>query len=1088
MEQPPSGIPRPSSGIPRPTSRLPVLRPAASQGLSRTPSTEQLRKKPSLSSISRTGQPPSSLQKKPSLSTISSRASQPPPSLQKKASRSSLARSSVVPPVSANTSSNRTSVLSTKRSIPSLTQPRASVADASVFKKPIGPPHSRQTRTNPQLQKTTAQKPQNDDVLGNLGAFRSASRASSRASSRAGFYDNEPSPVLVDDDVEAPTPAIRKPRASLSERTIESLSQLPSSPAAGKVRRRSSFFGNGESMGPPARPASALSNGRRPTTSDGTPRDAPATPKKSTLGLQRGSMTVPGKRSVSAVTSSTSATPSRISSVARTTSMLKKPPLSQIQNLQSTPKARPLSNSKTMVARTPTARPSIGGTFGQAISPPAATPVATPLPAKKTPETTRKAPSSSAALREQLAKAKAVKRAPVTTGPTTASSKPKSSQALREQIAKAREAARRTTATSPPRPRTNTPPRDAIIPDPVEIASFDFGLEDPFNQHPKGGASLLRKRVDAARADGKLNIAAMSLNEIPEEVLNMYQYDPNANTAWGEVVDLTTMIAADNDLQSLPESMFPDMDYEAAMESDEVVPQFGGIQSLDLHGNSIRELPMGLRRLPQLSRLNLTRNKMSMDSLDVVFQIPTLRDLKLAENKLEGAFPSSVETLTLLETLELQGNKLTSLPPEIRALTRLRALNISNNNLSSLPSEVFTSMSVIDLNASKNSFSGAFFQVDIVPNLQNLYLANNSLTSLCVSETVSLPSMKHLNLSANRLSTLPNMSDWKNLTTLLVGENSLSSIPEGFCSLSQLRNADFTGNNIDKLDHCIALMEALHNLTLAANPLRERKYLTMNAEDIKRDLFSRLDPATVPGADLPEDAADLAGEELSAEDNGWKLTPSGTLDLSSQNMTEVDEAIASFAESHNIKQLYLQRNSLMKIPAVTSQLTLLSVLDLSRNNIINPLAEPLALPKLRELRLAGNKIKTLDGVTSLLSAPSLHHLDVSNNHISGALPELRVRFPELTTLLASDNTIDEVSEEAVAGLKIVSLSNNELSRLEPRIGLLAGTLTSFDVEGNKFRVPNYTVLKKGTDAVLTWLKDRIPSPTEEFFDCPSPTF
>jgi hypothetical protein len=178
-----------------------------------------------------------------------------------------------------------------------------------------------------------------------------------------------------------------------------------------------------------------------------------------------------------------------------------------------------------------------------------------------------------------------------------------SSNALREQIAKAREAARRAKTENV---RTNTPPRDPILPDPNEIATFDFGLEDPFNQVAKGNKSVLRKRIDGGRVDGRLNIAAMSLNEIPEVVLQMYKYDPNDTTvAWGEIVDLTSIIAADNELEGLPDAMFPDVDPEAMEDSDEGGPQFGGVQNMDLHGNVLLELPLGLKRLTQLSRLNL---------------------------------------------------------------------------------------------------------------------------------------------------------------------------------------------------------------------------------------------------------------------------------------------------------------------------------------------------------------------------------------------------------------------------------------------------------------------------------------------------
>lgn len=262
-----------------------------------------------------------------------------------------------------------------------------------------------------------------------------------------------------------------------------------------------------------------------------------------------------------------------------------------------------------MIARTPRSRPSLNGTFGQAVSPPGniAAP-ATPsqsrsTPLKKTPSTVRHV-SSSSALREQIAKARTARNSEVIEEPTEQSPKfVSSSNALREQIAKAREATRSAKTETV---RASTPPRDAILPDPNEIASFDFGLDDPFNQGAKGSKSLLRKRIDGARVDGRLNIAAMNLKEIPDDVLQMYKYDPNDTTvAWGEIVDLTSLIAADNELETLPEAMFPDVDFEAMNDTDEGGPQFGGLQTIDLHGNILRELPLGLKRLTQLSRLNL---------------------------------------------------------------------------------------------------------------------------------------------------------------------------------------------------------------------------------------------------------------------------------------------------------------------------------------------------------------------------------------------------------------------------------------------------------------------------------------------------
>lgn len=232
---------------------------------------------------------------------------------------------------------------------------------------------------------------------------------------------------------------------------------------------------------------------------------------------------------------------------------------------------------------------------------------------RKTPDTVRRVASSSAALRDHIAKAKAAKKPEVAAPPAETPAKPaSSSNALREQIAKAREAAKQQRAKAEPT-RNSTPPSDVIVPDPAEIATFDFGLaDDPFNQGPKGGKSVLRRRIDGARGDGRLNIAAMGLKEIPDDVLSMYIYDPNdTKVAWGEVVDLTSILAADNELEIIPDSMFPDVSVEDMIDSDEAGPQFGGVQNIDLHGNMLRELPMGLRRLTQLSKLNLVSADLS---------------------------------------------------------------------------------------------------------------------------------------------------------------------------------------------------------------------------------------------------------------------------------------------------------------------------------------------------------------------------------------------------------------------------------------------------------------------------------------------
>jgi Leucine-rich repeat (LRR) protein len=482
-----------------------------------------------------------------------------------------------------------------------------------------------------------------------------------------------------------------------------------------------------------------------------------------------------------------------------------------------------------------------------------------------------------------------------------------------------------------------------------------------------------------------------------------------------------------------------------------------------------------------------------MEILDVIAQIPTLRELKLAENDLNGDLSTALCSLTALEVLELQSNKLTSIPTEMGRLTQLRVLNITDNQLHAIPMEVLSSL--IELQASKNRLEGALFRVDSMPQLQDLNVAHNSLLSLCDSDSMDLPAIKNLNISANRLTSLPEVFSWVNLNTLLVGENKITTLPEGFTTLEQLRTADFTGNDLTQLDEKIALMDSLDHLLVAANPLRDRKFLTMGTDDLKRDLASRLQPADDSPANLDEELDGGLGEDT--QTTKWQLTPSGTLDLAGKNMGQfdLDEAtLEVFADG--LHQLHLQSNIFEFIPAITSQLNHLTLLDLSKNHIETALTAQLELPRLRDLRLGSNKLTSLTPLTIYLTAPSLYTLDVSRNRLTGVLPTLTTFFPSLTTLLASDNNISEIPADSLTQLRIVNLSNNDIDRLEPRIGLLQGSLTGLNVEGNKFRVPNRQVLQKGTDAILSWLRDKIPreswksmdSASTEFFDADEGSF
>ena len=163
----------------------------------------------------------------------------------------------------------------------------------------------------------------------------------------------------------------------------------------------------------------------------------------------------------------------------------------------------------------------------------------------------------------------------------------------------------------------------------------------------------------------------------------------------------------------------------------------------------------------------------------------------------------------------------------------------------------------------------------------------------------------------------------------------------------------------------------------------------------------------------------------------------------------------------------------------------LSSLSLAHNKLVGETYlggpsgnEDLDLPALKELNLTSNHITSLVPLAVHLRAPQLQKLDVSLNRIPALPPghQLLDAFPQLTVLLISNNHLIDLDPENIRGLRIVDAANNDIAHLNPRIGLLGGPsgLERLEVAGNRFRVPRWNVLERGTEATLRWLRGRVP--------------
>ena len=954
--------------------------------------------------------------------------------------------------------------------------------------KSLKPSPSRdRLQADPGLDVTRLRRPSEESIFKKPALPRPSSlrrpQAGVNDSGRLGTDAGDPSTAtgIDDDDVAHDTDARgRAPRPSLSDRTVETLSQMTT--PKGPSRRQSSFFNATSPMRSPSRPTSSLSTFSRSPSRSSTSRKP--TGSDVLQSQPSSSMRLPSRSRIPAAPSLSTSTPSTDQdSLAAVESPSKiKPPSTRTSIYGGARSPGPTTSSK---SRRESSKPPVKTVESDAGLPSQTLQVKKTRKTPSSPSSTMRSPTSIES-RKSSATATAPDLTPEQQSEVETRKVSKSSNTLRESIAKAKAA------------------RKAAVQNNTQAAPVDpFDVADPFNQQTKdSNKGLLRKRVESGRTSGHLNIAAMSLTELPEEVMTMYDFDPDSSTDWYETVDLVKFIAADNELAELPENAFPDIDpQDMDLDVDEKGNQFGGLEMLDVRGNLLRSLPMGLRRLHRLHSLNLSNNQLSVDDLNAVWEIESLRDLKLAKNQLQGAFPSGISRLRNLEVLDLHENSITDLPEGLEELSALRSLDVGDNQLASLPFEALSKLPLRDIRASKNTLTGALIPASVqnFETLQSLDIVSNALEKLSENENIDFPNLQTLHMSVNRIKALPNISTWQALLTLSVEDNSLSEIPQGFIELKNVRNVDFTGNDISRLDERIGLMENLVTLRIANNPVRERKFLNMTTDDIKRDLRIRCEPE-IPQQQDTDDEGSVATQFTLAPESpaqttatAWQLKPGGVLDRSYTDAEDLKvENIEAIVSSQDVRCLYLQHNELRCFPVPVLSMLSHSLVDLDISH--NPLdssalfSSSIYFPSLQNLTLSSTGLTTIDPLVESLSAWHLTFLDISSNRLTGSLPVVRQTYPNLKTLLAGDNQYDSLEFEAVQGLQVLDVGNNNINSLPLKIGLLraegssknwggGSALRRFEVAGNTFRVPRWQTVAKGTDAVLEWLKDRM-SPDE----------
>ncbi|XP_026015257.1 LOW QUALITY PROTEIN: podocan [Astatotilapia calliptera] len=199
------------------------------------------------------------------------------------------------------------------------------------------------------------------------------------------------------------------------------------------------------------------------------------------------------------------------------------------------------------------------------------------------------------------------------------------------------------------------------------------------------------------------------------------------------------------------------------------------LHTLHMHNNLLERVPRGLpRRAKTLMLLHNSISEIGRNDLTLLY---TLIELNLSYNKLTSPKMQreAFRKLRLLETLDLSGNSLTSMP---RGLPRsLHVLEIKNNLINSIPDGTLTKMEklrklILSNNQLKlNSvYQGAWMELtalttldlsgnlmthipaDLPESLEYIYLQNNRISSIHGSAFEGTPNIKGIFLRFNPLS------------------------------------------------------------------------------------------------------------------------------------------------------------------------------------------------------------------------------------------------------------------------------------------------------------------------------------------------
>ena len=448
--------------------------------------------------------------------------------------------------------------------------------------------------------------------------------------------------------------------------------------------------------------------------------------------------------------------------------------------------------------------------------------------------------------------------------------------------------------------------------------------------------------------------------------------------------------------------------------------------------------PTDLVQLTNLEGLFVNFNKFNGTMPSEIGLLTNMQDLYLYENDLTGQIPTEIGKLSLLRTLAMASNEFGgTLPTELNLLTNIQTMAIQRD----------------EENPQGEGIGGPLPSFSGLTEVTELYLSHQKLSGTIPSDFLSsAPSTEAIRVALENnaltggvpasLSSLTRMS-------LMLQDNQISSIPDGFCS----DIPDWFGGDVGTLG-CDAFLCQPHSY---ASTGRKTSTEECAACDSAQFYGATTCGGATPGGGVPGSPREILvnfynvmGGKFWKQDDDW-LEPSVNMcswygvecnsnneisGIKLMNNGVIGTVPTDIFSITSLTRIYLNSNSIdFNFQGIGNAVNLDS-LDLTHTDLSSLSGvEGLAKTKLRDLKLSSNDIKG-EIPSGLFGIASLEHLDLSHNKFLGSLPSEVGLLTNLKTLQCYGNDLNgEIPNEIgkLSNLFELALAENNFSGTLPTV-------------------------------------------------------